>query len=308
MKSLTIAYTTARSEPMMEWFRDSLKNQLSNEESERVDIITVDLLAGEKTRWDKINPVRMCSVTHCEPKPNVWQGAHRITKSQWWAKSNALNTAICLAKGEWFATIDDRSVLMPGWLSAIKRAMRGEYAVCGSYEKRSGMTVENGAITNPGTLIGEDPRKKQVKSSLWKIVGDNYSGGGKWFGCTNALPLEWALQVNGYDESCDGMRYEDTVFGGMLAENKCPVKYDPAMAIVEDRTPGFDVTVKSMDKGVSPKDKSHALLKRVQGKKQATHHWNLRESRERVLRGEPFPVPDQPTTDWFDGMRLEDFP
>jgi hypothetical protein len=298
---------------MFDWFKDSLANQLREMFGPGLDknnfsIVVIDALAKQREPWGTMQNVQGMGVNWTTPKPNVWQGQHRLTKSDYWAKSAALNTAICLCETEWLACVDDRSVLMPGWLSAINRAMKGEYAVCGTYEKRSGMTAENGVITNPGTLIGEDPRKKQLKSSLWKIIGDNYSGAGKWFGCTNALPLEWALQVNGYDESCDGMRYEDTVFGGMLAENKFPVKYDPTMAIVEDRTPGFDVTVKSMDKGVSPRDKSHTLLKRVHGKNQATHHWNLREIRERVLRGEPFPIPTTPDRDWFDGQLLSEFP
>jgi hypothetical protein len=320
MKSLTIAYTTARKEPKVDWFLESLVKQSGLPAV--VDVLIIDHMAQPFGGWT-INNVEerrrnLFEVTSrlgleqvirwLPQKPNVFSGPHKLTKDEWWSKSSDLNSAICLAKGSWLACVDDRSVLMPGWLDAIKRAMKGNYAVCGSYEKRSGMTVENGVITNLGTVIGKDPRKQRINSPMWKITGGQWFGAGQWFGCTNALPLEWALQVNGYDESCDGMRYEDTTFGNMLLENKFPVKYDPLMAIVEDRTPGFDVAVKSMDKGVSPADKSHSLLKRVHGKKQATHHWNLREIRERVLRGEPFPMPDQPTHDWYDNQPLIDFP
>lgn len=296
--SLTIALTTARQEPKFDWFLRSLENQLH--EGDPVKVIIVDLLFGKRGITTDFQMVPV--------KPNVWQGEHRLTTSDYWAKSAALNTAICLCKSDWMAFCDDRAVLMPGWLDAIKRAMKGNYAVCGSYEKRSGMTVTDGVITNPGTLIGEDPRKKSINHQMWKLTGGAWGNAGQWFGCTNALPLEWALQVNGYDESCDSMRYEDTTFGGMLAENGYPIKYDPRMGIVEDRTTGHDALVKSQDKGVSPNDKSHALLRRVAGKKQATHHWNLREIREKVLRGEPFPIPNQPTHDWYDYQLLSEFP
>jgi hypothetical protein len=293
MKSLTICYVTARKEPNIEWFLQSLEHQVKP--GDPVNVIVVDFHGDMGDRSKKF-PVK-----YVLPKPNVWQGEHRLTQKEWWATSAYRNTGLCCANSEWIAWIDDRSVLMPTWLQAVRDAMAGNYAVCGAYEKRTGMTVENGFIRHGGIVIGEDPRRTYRRLS---DVPGSY-----WFGCTNALPVEWALRVNGYDESCDSLGLEDCIFGQMLQLNGHPIKYDPRMKIVEDRSSEFyEAAVGRTDKGTSPNDKSHALLQRVAGKKQATHHWNLREVRDQVLRGEPFPIPTEPTTDWWDGKPLSEFP
>ena len=58
------------------------------------------------------------------------------------------------------------------------------------------------------------------------------------FGCTFALPLEWALQMNGFEEGCDGLSMEDVIFGLMLKNNGFRIDYDPQMRMIEDRTEG----------------------------------------------------------------------
>lgn len=295
MKSLTICYITARPEPKLEWFLESLYPQIVA--GDVIDLVVVDYT--KRNTVIKDGYFRNTKITHV--KPTVWQGEYRLTKKEWWATSAYRNTGLCLSNTEWIAWVDDRSVLMPTWLLAIRDAMAENYAVCGSYEKRTGMTVEGPAIKHGGIIVGEDPRRHIT--TVRDVPGNH------WFGCTNALPVEWALTVNGYDESCDSLGLEDCIFGEMLTLNGFPIKYDPKMKIVEDRTPQFyESNVGRTDKGVSPKDKSHGLLDRVKGKKSATHHWNLREIRERVLQGEPFPIPTEPTHDWWDGKPLAEFP
>ena len=46
--------------------------------------------------------------------------------------------------------------------------------------------------------------------------GHRNCGGGWLFGCTMALPLAWALEVNGFEEGCDSLTGEDYIFGLML--------------------------------------------------------------------------------------------
>lgn len=316
MKSLTICFTTARKEPRFEWFRDSLFLQIEKMKVS-IDVVVIDLFhpniftksinsnpeyANDKTPLGQSFAVGESFVRFegFQPKPTVWQGEHRITKENWWAKSNALNTALCLAKGEWFACVDDRSVLLPGWLNCIKEAMEGDYAVCGSYSKRVNLKVENGVITDPGMVIGVDPRKSRELIPTF---------GADWFGCNNALPLEWALTVGGYSEDCDGMRYEDTVFGNMLARNNFITKFDPRMMVVQDRKmPESEINLRGMDKGSSPDDKSHALMRRVDGKKNPTHDFNLNHVRSLVQAGQPFPHHNNlPSCDWYDGQPIKDF-
>lgn len=295
-KSLTIAYITARKEPEFHWFFQSLINQKRGRQH---NLIIVDFYCP---KFERNGPI-----IHTEPKPTVWQGKSRKTKADWWAASNARNTAICLCETDWIAMLDDRCVLMPNWLDAVERAMAGNYAVCGPYEKRHNMTVENGVIKNGGIITGEDSRLKYVKDYYTDpkhhMTNPYPAHPGWWFGCSTATPLEWALNVNGYPEDADGMGSEDYLFGHLLHNNGYPMKYDTEMMIVEDRTPErLGTEMKRTDKGVSPNDKSHAILKRYESQRQSQHPFNLRTIHNAVLNCQPFPEPTWPVTDWYDGQ------
>lgn len=294
--NLTITYITARREPHFEWFVDSITNQILP--GDDIELFCVDLYAKERNYtfpdWVKV----------VEPKPSVWHGPNRLTKEEWWGVASFRNTGLCLAKHDWFAVADDRSCPGPLWLKAVRDAIKGKYAVAGSYEKVHDLVVENGIAkswvtpTYEGRPTGKDPRwqKKPRPTTIY---------GNLFFGCTSAMPLEWALQVNGWDESSNGLGLEDCVFGQMLSANGYPMKHDQRMFLLEDRTPTkCDVGTVRMDKGKSPKDKSHAFLDRTSGKLQATHWANLRQIREQLKRGEGFPIETHPTHDWYDGEPL----
>lgn len=298
MNSLTVVYITARRNNHAEWFIDSLASQLANRD--KVDVIVVDLygtvVPPPVWRWGRF--------IHTEPKPNIWQGRHRITKEDWWAAANARNTGICLCQSEWIAFIDDRSVLLPGWIDGVKRAMAGQYACAGSYEKALDVEVKDGVLTryipNPN---GKDPR-------LAKMPFFSPCKGWFWFGCNGVLPLEWCLAVNGFDETCDSLGLEDNMFGMMLMNRGVKMCFDPQMRILEDRTPeNTESSPRRMDKGTPPKDKSHALRERLVFKTFATHPWNLRQVRNNVLAGHQFPSPAgiSPTHDWWDGQQISTF-
>jgi hypothetical protein len=246
-------------------------------------------------------------VTRISPKPTVWQGKHRLTKDDWWAMSNARNTAICYCETQWIAFLDDRCVLMPGWLSAVKDAMRGGYAVCGTYEKVSNLVVLSGRVSTydqqrneNGILTGVDSRDFHGQYPV--------RAPGQWFfGGSVAAPLEWMLNINGYDETCDGLSMEDVICGLMLENNNYPICYDPRMKILEDRTPGVGAhNMIRKDKGVSPNDKSHAMLNMLRGLRRSMHQWDLSEIRQTVLAGGAFPIPEGPKRDWYDGQLLSE--
>jgi len=82
-KSLQISYVTARDEPRIDWFLESLKRQLIP--GDLVDVVIVDLFQSTRV----LTVPEGLFVRHIEPKPTIWQGKHRITKDNWWAKSNA---------------------------------------------------------------------------------------------------------------------------------------------------------------------------------------------------------------------------
>lgn len=286
--NLTIVYTTARYEPKVEWFLDSLANQ----DGTGIPMFVIAPGHSNVRMSDRFN--------HAFPKPTVWQGPNRITKQDWWAAANSRNTGICLCQTDWIAFVDDRCVLLPTWLEAVKDAMAGNYVVCGAYEKRHGMKVQEGMIIDPGTVTGRDHRMTGAKfprpvSSEWT------------FGCSIALPLEWALQVNGFDETCDGLGHEDCFFGMMLANNGHPIRLDERMMMIEDRTPedSGPVMIRS-DKGKSPNDKSHALVNKLKHQKRALHGFDIRQVRDDALNGRGFPQPWGPFTDWYDGQPISD--
>lgn len=298
---LTIAYITSKKEPELQWFRDSLHREKKRTPME-LTVFAIDAHC-------RIENFASCGIPLIPPKPTVWSGPHRLTKDDWWSASSARNTAFCLCRTEWIAFVDDRCVLLPGWLAAVQRAVKGKYAVCGAYEKRTGMTVENGVIKHGGIVTGEDCREAYLKK-----VGHGpnlFDCPGNWmFGCTFALPLEWALAVNGFEEGCDGLSMEDVIFGMNLANAGYPIKYDPGMKIIEDRTPEhIGPTMKRSSKERHPNDtsdKGHAALKRFGSEKRAQHQWDLRQIREHVLKGGAFPIPTGPRHDWFDNQPLSE--
>jgi hypothetical protein len=297
IKSLTVVYVTARHEPKIEWFFESLHRETGKDYS-NTKIIVID------TFWEQRTKIYcpIINVKYRTPKPSIWQGEHRITKEDWWAKCNALNTGICLCDTEWIAFVDDRSVLSHGWLQCVQDSMIHEYAVCGSYEKRSGMKVENGEITDPGELLGQDIRTQR---GFPHRTTD-------WYGGSGALPLEWCLLVNGFPEDiCDGLGFEDIAFGILLRNNNLDMRYDSRMRIIEDRTPTeIDGALKRASKPSPNEDKYQAkdyrILSIMGESKVSGNSYDIRELRQKVLRGEPWPVPSASHTDWFDGQPISE--
>lgn len=295
--TLSIAYVSARAECHIEWFIDSLRREAESKPND-IEVIFVDFLYASRPHPKCKLPVNF---RHVPCKPTIWQGPSRITKGHWWAKSAYLNTAICLAKSDWLACVDDRSVLMPGWLRCIREAQRDNYAVAGSYSKHVNMKVKNGVITHPGTCIGVDPRNPRGTDG--EVV---QSFGDKWFGCNNAFPIEAMLKIGGYPEDvCDSLGYEDTMMGHLLIRNGIVTKYDPRMKIVEDRTmPESDSLVKRTDFGKSPLDKSHGIEVQLNNSLTAKNSFDIRHQRSIVQAGQPFPPPTASRIDWWDNADI----
>lgn len=319
---ITVGYITARKECRFDWFFQSLRMQLRPDDN--IEIVIVDFYAQPCDFWTS-EDVRNRETTvfmraydagldaqtlWAPPKPTVWAGPHRLTKQNWWAAANARNTVLCLGRGEFWAQVDDRSVLMPGWMDAVRDGMKGDYAVCGPYQKRTGITVERGHIKHAGIVTGEDNRIEYVQEhySMHQHLKNPYSAPGEWwYGCSTALPTEWALKVNGYDETCDSSSGEDYIFGLMLQNNGYPIYFDTRLKIVEDRTPEFiGEPMVRKDKGQSPADKSHALLTKLRGQRRAQHPWDLRQLRTQHQRGIPWPAATWPVADWYDGQPLKE--
>jgi glycosyltransferase involved in cell wall biosynthesis len=307
---LTICYSTCRKDPKIEWFITSLARQIKPEDLDNISIIVVDLFAETEGRLiyhashsamgNRLNFVRVTP-----PKPNVWQGEYRLTSSDWFAASNARNTALCLAPDGYIAYVDDLSVLLPGWLDRVKAAMAGGHVVCGAYRKVNKMVVENGELISfADHHAGNDSRARFAKSDLHPCEG------GWLFGCSCAMPVEALLTIGGWPEYVDGMGSEDSLCGIALQNVGIKMFYDRKMMTYESEElhhaePGLGRT----DKGKSPDDKSHRALNIVlSGQNYFDNYYDggIRAEREKVLRGEPFTIRQIPDRDWFDGQLVSE--
>lgn len=295
IKSLTIVYVSSRHEPKMQWFFDSLDRETGDDYSNTHVVVVYNYLDVIRQHRDSNH------TTFTPPKPTIWQGEHRITKTDWWAKCNAMNTGICLCDTEWIAFVDDRCVLAKGWLQCVQDSMIHGYAVCGSYEKRSGMKVENGEIIYEGELLGSDDRPQRGFPVPTR----------DWYGGSCALPLEFALRVNGFPEKyCDGLGFEDVAFGILLRNNHLPMYYDSRMKIIEDRTPTeiSGALKRGGKKGPNTPwdDKDYAILDKMNVSRESGNSYDIKILREKILSGAPFPPPIPEHHDWYDGQFIGD--
>lgn len=302
---LTIAYMTNRLNPRFQWFGDSLVRELGGDIG-AIKLVVVDYHAEKEGRGEIIAAPRgVESFVHCPPKPTVWQGKHRLTKRDYFAASNARNTAICHAPDGHVAFVDDLSVLMPGWYEAVKEAIAGNYIMLGCYAKVYKLVVENGEAQSwMGHAAGVDSRLQFVKEP-----GVTWCSGNWMFGCSLCAPVEALLKINGFDEDCDCVGGEDYCCGIMMERAGYRFGYDQrAITLESEEGHHEEPSLARLDKGASPNDKSHAMLNMVKaGRSVAPNYFGeggIRAVREKVLNGEPFPITQIPQHDWFDGQPL----
>lgn len=325
---LTIAWMTSRKDACWNWFCDSLNRETAGN-YDGIHVMAIDYWANphggtrsmhEDRRGYILNALRCYGdqFQWASPKASPWQGPCRMTREDWFAAANARNTAVALCKTEWIAYVDDLSVLQPGWLTAVFNAMRSEKTVtCGAYRKVRDMTVVDGEVVkwNPhlvdnghGVMVdaGLDTRLKHATG------GRAVPAEGNWmFGCSLVAPVEAFLSCNGWDERCDGMGSEDYCTGINLAKCGWKFRYDPNMMTFEsEERHHVEGQFKRSDYGVSPNDKSHAMLKLCQtGDGHSPVDFgggDLRRLREKVANRQPFPPPPRDYREWFTGKRLDE--
>lgn len=336
---LTIAYFTSRKEPKIEWFFNSLLNEA---EASGLDdltgfkIVVVDFWAQLGPDWPEVAKLGFPSVDrrldqfnqkgakwlksagaaymHVRPKPTVWQGPHRLTKADYFAAANARNTAICLAPDGYIAFVDDLSVLMPGWLAAVREAQLRGYIVAGAYRKVKDMVVEQGKLVSfTDHPSGVDHRFGSGVPQAPVPCPPSWL-----FGCSLAAPVEAFLKINGYPEACDSMGYEDSITGSALAKNGYEILYDRRMMTYESEELHHQLPVMLRedpcrgDPHANPRDDmSHAMLRNFANATRFENYFGeegIRGLRKRVLAGEPFPVMGIPQHRWFDSKPLSELP
>jgi len=292
--NLSLGYITSRQKPCLEWFIDSLAPQLTAEDSVEILVIT-DYPKTEIYQLDLI---------FCEPKPCVWSGNHRLTKDNWWSKSNSLNTFFCLCKYDYVALVDDRSVAGPQWMQSVRDAYAGNYLVLGSYAKYHNMKVSNGQIVEQGTFDGKDGRGYSV-GGIHKAPPQHF------FGCNWASPLEWILEINGAETRLDATSMEDIMLGHHFTNAGYLLKFDARLFITEDRTPselGTPYRRSSRQRfNFDHQDRAWRALATFANDRRANPDFSLRDLRAAKQRGEPWPDVNPNAVDWWNGKPITDW-
>lgn len=226
---ISICYLTARKEPKFNWFFESLNRQITNQE---IEIIIIDYFkeerGGDFLDIAKKSFNKKVKIIHVEPLPSFCQGKYRVTKNEYWDASIARNTGFVFASNPYVAFVDDCSVLGEKWLDSVIEGAQLNQIVLGAYQKHTKVIVENGLLISSECL-------PQDIDSRWKYAQrDKISGHASWFfGASFCMPLEFALDVNGFDELQAISSYEDCPFGIRLEKAGYKFFYDKRMFTIE---------------------------------------------------------------------------
>jgi glycosyltransferase involved in cell wall biosynthesis len=289
-----------------DWFFDSLARQEVTGDPVRIKIVVIDFYAAERTAAEKAR-----AHVWVTPKPTVWQGEHRLTTEDYFAASNARNTALCYADDGLVAFVDDLSVLLPGWLEAALTAERG-HVVLGRYAKVKNLIVKEGRVDYYDPFpAGDDSRWLEI-NKIGRPTRTRVDGG--WmFGCSMCGHIDDFLDINGFDEDCDSMGSEDYIAGIMLEKHGVQLWYEPGMRTLESEE--LHHVEKPFKRIIKPsgkfrgKDASWTILDMVRhgGRSSAPNYCNLRMLRDVILNGVGvFPVAQIPEHDWRDGQPLRE--
>ena len=242
MKPLTIAYFTSRLDPKFEWFIYSLNRELKGN-WDGIEILLIDYWYQHKQQFrtielmSKVNKLDnyekiFSSIRHITPKRSFCQGLHRFTKQEYFAASNARNTAFLYASHDYVVCVDDLSILTRGWIDQVRWAQEGNRVILGSYQKAKNLICDaDGSYEYDTFAPGIDSR---LKNPLIKDRTAHKVDGSWLFGCSFGLPLELALTVDGFDEACDMQGAEDYDFGIRLNRITSEIYYCPNMETIED--------------------------------------------------------------------------
>lgn len=315
---ITIAYITARKERQLHWFAASLARELEITPA-NVRIVIIDFYAEAHKPGDgwthadaearnfaskEMFGLRGFAASPFISSPiwNVWQGPHRLTRENWFAKADYLNAAICLTNTTHLACIDDLSVLIPGWLPAVIEACSFDGITCGAYRKVRQLKVEDGKVASFAEFTpGIDSRWRRGRDN-----GPVSCDPGLMYGCSFVVPVEAALKVDGWPHYSNGMGYEDCATGVMMGKHGYPFRYDRRMLTYESDEHHFiGKQMRRDDPGQSPNDKSHVLKRMSEELMSFPQMWpagsNLRSIRDKVLNDylHELPVISKPEVEPF---------
>ena len=308
----SIAHITNRKIACHDWFCDGLVKQVGSGEWPEIifidSVLWQDPIGRKKELLDTV--AGRFKYRHEPPKPTVWQGPTRLTTQDYFAASNARNTGICLASTPYIMFVDDLSVLGPQWLSNVRHAAEGKYCVAGSYRKSFDMVVEGGELKSHRPNIQEGTGRDlglDSRCGVGRDTGIVKVDGGLLYGCSCGFSIDTLLQVNGFDEIHDSSGAEDYSLGITLQKWGHQLWFNRNVFSCEsEELHGQHPVMKRIIKPGNP-DASHVILNRLKADPRPRTYGNffeLRDLRNSVLAGNPFPVPTKPSHHWFDNADL----
>lgn len=321
MKHLTICWLTSRENCCFDWFCDSLHRETAGN-YHRIKVVAIDFLnqpldeRGHTEEDVEKRRVKFKSIAHRIPdflhtvsKPSVWQGQHRQCKNSYFCAAGTRNTGLCYAPDGHIAYVDDLSVLLPGWIKAVRESMKRNYIACGAFRKVKNLVVKNGSIISFSDHPGYDSRWNHGKDT------EAVPCPAQWlFGCSVAGPVNAFLSINGWPEACDstGIGCEDCMTGLALEASGYKLKYDRRMLTYESEELhhiGHKMLRVDLGNIGFSDSKSHELVRMLTGKKWFDNDFrgmSISELRRHVLSGKPFPMPPKNAIDWYNGKFVKD--
>jgi glycosyltransferase involved in cell wall biosynthesis len=321
---VSIVYSTYRRDPAFHWFVDGLARQLGDD---TVEFVVVDGCPGPPREAEFAAAIAgRFELRYAVAKPSVFNGPHRRVPRPMHAASNARNTGIVAATQPYVVFVDDCSVPMPGWWAEVREGARHHYVVAGAYQKHFEMRVVDGILeSSRADLAGLDAR--------WETGDDRRvvpTFGSHLFGCSLGVPRQLLLDVDGYDELCDGLGGEDYQFGVRLELLGERLFYSRSMLTIESqelhagtgqqllrvdmsldepeylrRLGEWGVTARSTDGRC---DASHMMLDLVYGLRATESLGNHVRLADLTIDDLEATAATLPTTYWFNGIDLADMP
>lgn len=227
---ITIAYVTARLDPRLDLFFDSVYPQL--QPTDQVILIDhwLDYYPSREPEVAKLLDDRF-ELLHLPPKPSIWRGPHRKTRRDFADTGAARNTALIVAKHSHIVFLDDMTAVHSKWRSFHADAAKEGIILSGQFKfGRDVKVLPNGHIFY--TQLKRDVRKDHQKSDERLKIG-----GGWLFGSNTSFPMKYLLKVGGYDEFTARRGIEDCNLGVRLENAGYLDKmfYDKNCIVYEDQ-------------------------------------------------------------------------
>jgi glycosyltransferase involved in cell wall biosynthesis len=320
---ITFIYITCRNDPKLEWFVDSLCNQKDNTP---IQLVFVDYsLQFDETRKELFSKIVRDRVDfiHVPSKPSPVQGKYRLTSKNYFSAGSARNTGICYAKYDYIVFVDDTSVMTDGSFAEVVECAHKNIVVGFGYEKLWEMVVTNGNLISCRSEKGGIDSRWNQGTEFREIHGSQLYG-------YSASPLSVILQVNGYDEICNTLGYEDLHYGIMVSKLKIPVYYNRKVVFYESEELADQGDVFTRRDPLLPKeeyemlmvkynvekrhvpdgryDLSHFLLDLLTRDKCSTegNDYNLVELRTKIQEGGEFETKFDPDMKTIEGLYYRD--